>query len=383
MRPIELCRVFGAISAEMRRVVYLSPVSWHAPRQRPHHFAEWAARVLGSEVLWVEPTPSRLPQLSDLYRARVLSNTISDGSQPDWLRLIHPKLLPVDPLFGLRLLNEPGFRAALRAMQAFANGSADTTLVIGKPCLLAVLAIGQLGLPSVYDAMDAFPAFYRGMSRRHMQRMEEILVRDARSVWVSSNGLRERWCVHRPDLQLVPNGVSACFEVSQHDREFPSNGPLGYIGTIAQWFDWQWLVRLARAIPDRAIELVGPIVGKPPRALPANVQLLGERPHLWCMQRMQTWSAGLIPFLQDELTECVDPVKYYEYRAAGLPVISTAFGSMRQRGATDGVLLVSDPGTMSDPSAALAQLTLTRSQRADFIRRNSWDARFGAVEWHQ
>ena len=320
--------------------------------------------------------------MSDLYRARELRSRCSTESQPDWLRLVRPALLPVDPLPGLRVLNRLGCRAALRAMRAFAIGANDTILVIGKPSSLAVCAIGQLGISSVYDAMDAFPAFYRGMSRRHMWRMEESLIRDTTAVWVSSGGLRERWRTRRPDVQLVPNGVSAFYELPREDRVGLLHGPVGYVGTIARWFDWQWLVRLACAMPNREIELVGPIVGKPPRALPANVQLLGERPHLWCMQRMQTWSAGLIPFLQDELTECVDPVKYYEYRAAGLPVISTAFGSMRQRGATDGVLLVSDPGTMSDPSAALAQLTLTRSQRADFIRRNSWDARFGAVEWH-
>ena len=51
-------------------------------------------------------------------------------------------------------------------------------------------------------------------------------------------------------------------------------------------------------------------------------------------------SAGIIPFKVNRLTAAVDPIKYYEYRAAGLPVISTEFGEMRQRRADPRICLV-------------------------------------------
>lgn len=383
MPPIGLSHAFIAISADMRRIVYVSPVSWRSPRQRPHHFVDWAARVLGSEVLWVDPTPSRLPQLSDLCRAREPWCRAFAASQPDWLHLVRPSLLPVDPLPGLRMLNIPGNRAVLRAMRAFSFGASDTTLVIGKPSALAVSAVRHLGIPSVYDAMDAFPAFYRGWSREHIQCMEEYLIQSTTSLWVSSDSLYECWCGQRPDVQLVLNGVPASCELPEDDPMASPSGPFGYVGTIARWFDWPWLIRLAHLMPGRAIEIVGPNYSSVPKDLPPNIRLFGARPYAWSMRRMQTWSAGLIPFLRNELTDRVDPVKYYEYRAAGLPVISTAFGSMRQRGTTDGVLLVTDPGNMPDPSSVIERLALTRAQRADFICRNSWDVRFGAVQWHR
>ena len=55
---------------------------------------------------------------------------------------------------------------------------------------------------------------------------------------------------------------------------------------------------------------------------------------------MQGFSAGLIPFIKNELTASVDPIIYYEYFVLGLPVLSTRFGEMALREGSPGVFLV-------------------------------------------
>ncbi len=52
---------------------------------------------------------------------------------------------------------------------------------------------------------------------------------------------------------------------------------------------------------------------------------------------MAEFDVGLIPFKQNALTAAVDPIKYYEYRALALPVISTDFGEMHERGDLPGL----------------------------------------------
>jgi hypothetical protein len=85
---------------------------------------------------------------------------------------------------------------------------------------------------------------------------------------------------------------------------------------------------------------------------------------------------GLIPFQQSELTAGVDPVKFYDYRAVGLPVLSTSFGEMALRGRNDGVYFLD----RTDDLAALVGAALGHCDDVAGLRQfrdeNNWDSRF-------
>ena len=95
---------------------------------------------------------------------------------------------------------------------------------------------------------------------------------------------------------------------------------------------------------------------------------------------MSVFDVGLIPFKRTELTAYVDPIKYYEYRAMGLPVLSTDFGEMHFHQREPGVF-IADASSV----AAQADQTLTfvdEGARAAFVRTNTWEARFDQVrDW--
>lgn len=71
------------------------------------------------------------------------------------------------------------------------------------------------------------------------------------------------------------------------------------------------------------------------------------------------------PFLDNALTRHVDPVKFYEYRAAGLGVLSTRFGTMSARGPNDQVLFF-DAQPSAPALRALAQAAADEHARASF-----------------
>jgi hypothetical protein len=76
----------------------------------------------------------------------------------------------------------------------------------------------------------------------------------------------------------------------------------------------------------------------------------------------------------------VDPIKFYEYRALSLPVISTAFGEMKLRGSEPGTFSVR-PGDPLAKTVAQALALLPQDQEREiFINRNSWQVRFDAIK---
>jgi len=93
-------------------------------------------------------------------------------------------------------------------------------------------------------------------------------------------------------------------------------------------------------------------------------------------ETMARFDVGLIPFANNDVTAYVDPVKYYEYRALGLPVLSTRFGEMTHRGAADGVYFW-DQLTSGDVNiASLTENASDKERTQEFCELNSWKRRF-------
>ncbi|WP_447746413.1 hypothetical protein [Pseudomonas nicosulfuronedens] len=356
-----------------QRLLYLSPVPWHSFAQRSHELVDCFHRHTGGEVLWLDPYPTRLPCLADLRRAATRPPTASEN--PAWLHRVRPLALPTEPLPIVRDINRLLWRKALDAVRTFARQ--PTLLIVGKPSRLALqLLRDPLFSDSRYDAMDDVAQFYEGLSRSAMARCERHVVNAAAEVWCSSRELQQRLRDMGCHPSLIPNACAADRLPPPSTTRPHSPAVLGYLGVIAKWFDWQWLIDMARARPDAEIRLIGPQFGPIPTALPGNVRLLPPLAHAQAMQAMSEFDIGLIPFRQSELTRSVDPVKYYEYRAMGLPVISTAFGEMRHRGIAQGVYLAT-PQTC--PNALITRALahpFEEQQTRRFRQENSWSKRF-------
>ncbi|MEQ6434625.1 hypothetical protein V8Z74_06195 [Comamonas sp. w2-DMI] len=220
----------------------------------------------------------------------------------------------------------------------------DTWLVVGRPSGMALaLCKAQNGHRVLYDVMDDMAQFSHGISQRWMEHAHQCLLIQAEAVWGSSERIvQSLQGLTRAPATLVRNGTilpsEAVFERNLGmGTAAHAQAPLvlGYVGTLAAWFDWQALRHLANALPQAQFHIYGPLEGAMPQALPPNVQLRGAVPHSQVFTLMSRWHAGLIPFLHNQLTESVDPVKYYEYRACGLPVLSTMFGEMPHHATDD------------------------------------------------
>jgi glycosyltransferase involved in cell wall biosynthesis len=358
------------------RLVYLSPVPWASFAQRPQKFVEWFhERTLG-QVLWVDPYPTRLPELAD-FKHRPSSSREKQQSLREWITVIQPSALPIEPLPGLCLINKLMWASIFSQVREFISGH-DALIAAGKPSLLANLLIREhSNIPSLYDAMDEFPAFYNGLSKAGMKKREIELVALCSNMWVTSTGLQQRWRKTRPDIQFVPNGLDPALFSNKFKSELRRKGKVfGYIGTIAKWFHWDWVVELANTRPDDTVRLIGPTYGPVPKTLPHNIEFLPPCSHQQAITAMANFDIGIIPFKDDPLTASVDPIKYYEYRAMGLPVISTDFGEMSSRFDANGTFVSHSIEDIEEQiTRALRHREMPETAR-EFIKQNSWAGRF-------
>ncbi|MFL6535832.1 MAG: glycosyl transferase [Pseudomonas sp.] len=361
------------------RMIYLSPVPWASFSQRPHYFVDWYHHQTGAPVLWIDPYPTRLPTLSDLKRKSPVAGQ-QNVSVPSWLQVRKPRSLPIEPLPGSAILLKRLWRNLFREVAVFCAG---------KPCRVCVAKPSELALQllalfpeshAIYDAMDDFPAFYQGLSRRSMERRQAQLIQRVSKVLASSSALRDKLLDMTDQVELALNACDMHTLAPVRSLDLGAKQQvLGYVGTLGRWFDWDLVIALAQANPGNPIRLIGPLFTPAPRGLPANIELFPECSHASAIAAMATFSVGLIPFKLNRLTASVDPIKYYEYHALGLPVISTRFGEMALRDREPGVWIVDED---TDLRKAAVEALASRSDPSaveQFREAHHWARRFSAI----
>ncbi|MFI8394890.1 glycosyl transferase [Pseudomonas sp. Choline-02u-1] len=360
-------------------LIYLSPVPWASFSQRPHKFVEWFHRRTGRQVIWIEPYPTRFPKLSDLRRGKGAGQG-ANQSTPQWLRLLTPRALPIEPLPGSGWLNGRFWSTLISDLKS-QLGNEEPLIVVGKPSVLALKLLDFFSPEhSIYDAMDDFPAFYSGLSRQAMSRREVRIVQAVESVWVSSTALKIRWERQKARICFVPNALDeALLPVARQVKTEHRRKVLGYVGTIGAWFDWDWILALAKLRSGDVVRLIGPIFSPAPFELPSNVELLPPCSHAEALLAMCKFDVGLIPFKRSELTVSVDPIKYYEYRALGLPVVSTDFGEMGFREGATGTYISRSVMDIDRLLVVATDFQDASDSRLDFIAENTWSARFDSA----
>jgi glycosyltransferase involved in cell wall biosynthesis len=188
----------------------------------------------------------------------------------------------------------------------------------------------------VYDILDDLTIYDEdevGMPEHRRVRFHHPLVMDrADVVMASAPALIDEHRSERSDILYVENGVDPM--AFGRRTTMPSDLPeldgsvVGYHGMIARWFDFDLVGAIADELPDVEILLVGPVdpsvrerladlEGRP------NVHYLGPRQSDEIAAYVQSFDVGVVPFVVDDLTRAVSPLKMYEYMAAGVPVVAT------------------------------------------------------------
>ena len=181
---------------------------------------------------------------------------------------------------------------------------------------------------------------------------------------------------------------------------------MGYIGVLAEWFDFDLIADVARSRPEVSFVLIGgigleqdpalgpeaaarrfPALGEPSvqeqlsllGQLP-NVHLLGHKDYKLLPSYLAAFAAAMIPRKVSALTDAMDPVKLYKYFSQGKPVVATPMAALRRFG--DAVYIAEGPEefTRLIDEALAEKAPALRERRIELASTNTWGHRVEALD---
>lgn len=137
----------------------------------------------------------------------------------------------------------------------------------------------------------------------------------------------------RDDVTLVTNGCDP--ERFASTSTAVGRTTIGYVGKIGKRLDLSLIVSAAESLPDFSFVFAGPILDaeyrRPMESL-ENITLLGDVHYDDVPALLQGFDLGWVPHRVGEGEVGGDVIKTYEYRAAGLPVLTTPVRGASSRG---------------------------------------------------
>ena len=200
-------------------------------------------------------------------------------------------------------------------------------------------------------------------------------------VIVHSRELANKKGFLNPNMSLVPNGVDfEMYSAAHPEPDDMKNIPhprAGYVGVIKKQLDLQLLLDLAGRHSELSFVCVGPYGqlgdGVPlvdaMKRLP-NVHFLGRKPIAQLPAYMRHLDVCLLPYVRNDYTRYIFPMKLHEYLATGRPVIGTPIASLQEFGQ-----VIQLATSREEWSAALARATSPEAMAAPRVRERKALAR--------
>jgi glycosyltransferase involved in cell wall biosynthesis len=361
---------------------------WHEDPTSNHHVLRGLAR--SRRVLWLNSVGTRTPKLSsgrDLGKIRRKLAEFARGpvNVENDLWVFSPLVLPLPHSEVARRLNQQILRATVRWLRrkldlrrfqlwTFLPNVADYVGTLGEERAVYYV-VDEWSLFSYIDGASTVAA-------------ERALLERVDCVFTVNQALYESKRAHHGNVHLSPHGVDHAAFARALDPATPVPADLeaiphpriGFYGTIQDWIDFDLIAELARRRPEWQLVLLGQVLtdASKIRGLP-NVHLLGQRPHAQLPAYCKGFDVGWIPYVLDERSPYINPLKLREYLSAGLPVASTAVPEVLRYRAH--CAIEKDAGGFD---AAIARLLAEdsperRRARSDAMRAETWDARIAAI----
>lgn len=185
------------------------------------------------------------------------------------------------------------------------------------------------------DKLDLFPYFDDSYLELHHK-----IIGQANQVSYVAKPL-ESYIFNRKDAIYLPNGVNPEEFLNIHEDFIPQDMAaivntghkiIGYYGYIAEWMDYEMVRAAAIARPDYEFVFIGKAIHYDTSLFDdvPNIHLLGLKKYEELSDYAKLFDVATIPFVINETMDCVSPIKFYEYCALGLPVITSKMKEMEK-----------------------------------------------------
>jgi len=266
------------------------------------------------------------------------------------------------------------------------KGSGPVVLIVCN--VLGLGWVGKFGEDAVvYDCADEISEFRQAaMNREAVLAQEKELLSRVDGLVATSQTLYDRkseFLNQNAEARLIRNAAevghfSKALKITGKpgDLESIKKPIVGYFGYLADWLDWPLIEHVVR----EGIEFDWVFIGPCTRNLDVleamdNFHYLGRKPYEQLPEYIAHFACAHIPFDRTPLTVHVNPVKIYEYLAAGTPVVATSLPELKFF--EDTCSITNDPSEYLDMvrAAVSGDSNEKRNARSERVKNETWDSR--------
>lgn len=301
------------------------------------------------KIIVISTSKSILTKTIDKLRGRSLSGKVIDKGIWFQLRQVdkkifaldHYRILPKEERYGSifklnNLFHATFLRRHIKKYQRSLNME-NNILWLANP--LMEDHIGNLDEEfSVFDAIDDWRIHpQKAGIRKSLIKAYGKISKKSDLIFSVSKSLRDEFLREKDEVYWIPNGVDVDF--FKRAREVPrelanlKKPIIEYVGVVQDRLDVELLKKIATRFKDASVVLIGPvqnrrIINELRCHLLNNISYLGRIDHIDIPGFMQAADVCIIPHVKNKFTVSMNPLKVYEYLAAGKPVVSTCKESM-------------------------------------------------------
>lgn len=227
----------------------------------------------------------------------------------------------------------------------------------------------------LYDSLDDFEVW---------EKYESGMLELADVVLTTSQILYDKRSQQHTNVHLVRNGCDPDHIAS--DTTIPpdlgiiiAHHPrpiVGFVGAIGDWVDEKIIEGISK---EYTTVVIGPSFGN---SVSGNVINLGMKDYNQLPRYYNNIDTFILPFKDTRVARAANPIKMYEYMAAGKPIIASKLPELQLYPELD--YLINADDDIEDWLECLASLDYfrekDRDKLQDFARQNSWAERYKQIE---
>lgn len=280
------------------KMLYISHVDWNWIKQRPHFIAEELMKFFDVSVLY---------SFQNRDRKNLQKRSVDEQN-------IHP-LYSIPMARRIKLLGGINRVFMMKQLNHSVRKAAPDYIYLTYPTQAELLP-KQFSGRIIYDCMDDHIAMAPSFYKETLRELERRLIDRADLVLVSSENLC-RVIVERYGegialkLHLIRNGYNGSILPEREKTARGNNFTLCYVGTVGKWFNFDFITRSLRDIPELRYKIIGPAEVEAPQS--DRIEYTGTVEHCQLYEEVKDADALIMPFLLNDIVLSVDPVKLYEY----------------------------------------------------------------------
>ena len=248
--------------------------------------------------------------------------------------------------------------------------------------------IDNIGFASVTtDLIDDQRAWEAGTPQaKRLDDNYRTILSQSDVVFANCQPLADAMHEYAPVIHVVPNGAerfSRLPEMPKPEALAAVSGPVvGYVGNLKDRIDWMLLHDVVSAMPEVSFVFLGPSSDTPSAVSLAkhpNVHMLGLLPYDELPYWLRHFDVGIMPHINNQLTERMNPLKIYNYFAAGLPTVASEVNNIGLLGNTLQIARDADEFVSALNNALKGKPDVNSTEWQRTMNSIAWDERVNEI----